>query len=104
MANDALTLAYNVPVQVRVSGLAADNTTERPIHDITWSASNVAIAITPTADPLIFSVVNGSPSGSGSASIFWSAKNELNTTIGSGAEAVTLVPANPATTLQAKTV
>jgi cytochrome c oxidase assembly protein Cox11 len=103
MANDALTLKFNVPVTVHLEGKNAANTQNRTITDITFNATHPQVSITPGINPQDYNITNTNPTTGGNGQINWSAKNELGQTV-TGVSQYSLQPADPAVTIEVKIV
>ncbi len=103
MANDALTLNFGNSITVHIEGKNAGVTQNKPISDITFSATHPQVSIIVATGQQNFIVTNTNPTAGGSGQIFWSAKNELGTAL-SGSSNYTLVPSDPATSLEVKIV
>lgn len=96
MTNANVNLPYNVTKQIKVTGYAADGTTERPLSNIAFTKSIAAVTISGTGDAQVFNVLNTSNSQSATGTIFWSAQNELGNPV-IGQTPITQVAPNPAT-------
>jgi hypothetical protein len=103
MANDALTLKYNVPVTVHAAGKNAANTEERSITGITGTPTHPQYVSIVAQGGGNFVITNNSPIAGNSGQINWSATNELGAVV-TGVTQYTLMPADPAVTIEVKII